>query len=64
MSRLAIAGTPAAPAVSSPLQALRATARTRDHQEEATMAKALIWAVVIIFLIGLAVVVGVFDFIF
>jgi hypothetical protein len=50
--------------VSSPLQALRATARTRDHQEEATMAKALIWAVVIIFLIGLAVVIGVFDFIF
>jgi len=28
------------------------------------MAKALIWAVVIIFLIGLAVVIGVFDFIF
>jgi hypothetical protein len=31
---------------------------------EEAMAKALIWAVVIIFLIGLAVVIGVFDFIF
>lgn len=35
-----------------------------NNLRSSRVAKALIWAVVIIFLIGLAVVIGVFDFIF
>jgi hypothetical protein len=66
MSRMEVTGT-AAPRRLSPQDAgpaVAAGALRPASPEEQAMAKALIWAVVIIFLIGLAVVIGVFDFIF